>query len=108
MAQCFGALQAGRDRHRLGAGPTIPDDGGLHSHFGKLAKRPSDGSDPYALMVSAGMLPWSFFSSALSDACNSLLSNEHLVSLPRLVAPTAAATSALSQRVCNRGPALAG
>ena len=76
--------------------------------FGKLAKPPSDGSAPYALMVSAGMLPWSFFSSALSDACDSLLSNEHLVSLPRLVAPTAAATSALSQRVCNRGPALAG
>jgi lipopolysaccharide transport system permease protein len=35
-------------------------------------------------------------------------SNEHLVNLPRLIAPTAAATSALSQRVRNRGPALTG
>ena len=29
--------------------------------FGKLAKLPSDGTTPYALMVFAGMLPWSFF-----------------------------------------------
>src|SRR6516225_8474281 len=46
--------------------------------FGKLAKLPSDGTVPYALMVFAGMLPWTFFSSALSDASNSLLNNEHL------------------------------
>src|SRR5215469_15056331 len=36
--------------------------------FGKLAKLPSDGTTPYALMVFAGMLPWSFFSTALADA----------------------------------------
>src|SRR5207248_7790001 len=29
--------------------------------FGKLAKLPSDGTAPYALMVFAGMLPWTFF-----------------------------------------------
>ena len=61
--------------------------------FGKLAKLPSDGTVPYALMVFAGMLPWSFFSSALSDASNSLLNNEHLISkvyFPRLILPTAA------------------
>jgi lipopolysaccharide transport system permease protein len=61
--------------------------------FGKLAKLPSDGNTPYALMVFAGMLPWSFFSSALSDASNSLLNNEHLISkvyFPRLIVPTAA------------------
>jgi lipopolysaccharide transport system permease protein len=29
--------------------------------FGRLAKLPSDGSAPYARMVFAGMLPWSFF-----------------------------------------------
>src|SRR5476651_1867592 len=32
--------------------------------FGKLANLPSDGAVPYALMVFAGMLPWSFFSTA--------------------------------------------
>jgi lipopolysaccharide transport system permease protein len=61
--------------------------------FGKLAKLPSDGTAPYALMVFAGMLPWSFFSSALSDASNSLLNNEHLITkvyFPRLIVPIAA------------------
>ena len=35
--------------------------------FGKLANLPSEGTAPYAIMVFAGMLPWTFFSSALSD-----------------------------------------
>src|ERR1041385_6990374 len=38
--------------------------------FGKIAKLPSDGVAPYAIMVFAGMLPWMFFSTALSDASN--------------------------------------
>ena len=36
--------------------------------FGKIAKLPSDGGAPYPLMVFAGMLPWPFFSTALSDS----------------------------------------
>src|SRR5450756_1196533 len=39
--------------------------------FGRIAKLPSDGTTPYALMVFAGMLPWTFFSSGLADASNS-------------------------------------
>ena len=31
--------------------------------FGRIARLPTDGSAPYALMVFAGILPWSFFSS---------------------------------------------
>ena len=61
--------------------------------FGKLAKLPSDGTAPYALMVFAGMLPWSFFATALSDASNSLISNANLISkvyFPRLIVPMAA------------------
>src|SRR5271165_783170 len=42
--------------------------------FGKIAKLPSQGA-PYALLVFSGMLPWTFFSSALADASNSLISN---------------------------------
>src|ERR1700758_3176638 len=60
--------------------------------FGQLAKLPSDGKTPYALMVFAGMLPWSFFSTALADASNSLVSNANLISkvyFPRLIVPTA-------------------
>src|SRR4051795_10935903 len=41
--------------------------------FGKLANLPSEGSAPYAIMVFAGMLPWTFFSNALADASGSLL-----------------------------------
>ena len=61
--------------------------------FGKLAKLPSDGAVPYALMVFAGMLPWSFFSTALADASNSIVSNANLISkvyFPRLIVPIAA------------------
>src|SRR4249920_2141256 len=48
--------------------------------FGKLAKLPSDGAVPYALMVFAGMLPWSFFATAFSNASNSIIGNAHLIS----------------------------
>lgn len=61
--------------------------------FGKLAKMPSDGDAPYALMVFAGMLPWQFFSTSLSSASQSLIGNANLVSkvyFPRLIVPTAA------------------
>ena len=61
--------------------------------FDKLAKLPSEGTAPYAIMVFAGMLPWTFFSSTLSDASNSLLSGGNLISkvyFPRLILPTAA------------------
>jgi lipopolysaccharide transport system permease protein len=60
--------------------------------FGRLAKLPSDGSAPYALMVFAGMLPWTFFSTSLSEASASLISNANLISkvyFPRLIVPTA-------------------
>src|ERR1700675_3699501 len=66
--------------------------------FGKLAKLPSDGTAPYALMVFAGMLPWSFFSTALTDASNSLIGNGNLISkvyFPRLIVPVAAVMVAL-------------
>jgi lipopolysaccharide transport system permease protein len=61
--------------------------------FGKLAKLPSDGGAPYAIMVFAGMLPWTFFSTALAEASGSLIGNANLISkvyFPRLIVPTAA------------------
>src|SRR5260370_37879020 len=48
--------------------------------FGRIAKLPTDGNAPYALMVFAGMLPWTFFSTGLSEASNSLISNTSLIS----------------------------
>src|ERR1700732_3237486 len=60
--------------------------------FGRIAKLPSDGDVPYPLMVFAGMLPWTFFATGLSEASNSLVNNANLISkvyFPRLIVPTA-------------------
>ena len=46
--------------------------------FGRIAKLPTDGNAPYALMVFAGILPWTFFSTGLSEASNSLINNDKL------------------------------
>jgi lipopolysaccharide transport system permease protein len=59
--------------------------------FGIIARLPSHGA-PYALLVFAGLLPWTLFSTALSDAANSLVSNANLISkvyFPRLIVPVA-------------------
>ena len=60
--------------------------------FGRIAQLPSDGSTPYALMVFAGMLPWTFFSTGLAEASNSLVNSANLISkvyFPRLIVPIA-------------------
>src|SRR5215467_6406728 len=63
--------------------------------FGRIAKLPADGV-PYPLMALARMLPWTFFSTALSDASNSLIVNSNLITkvyFPRLIVPAATAAS---------------
>src|SRR3977135_2372119 len=60
--------------------------------FSQLARLPADGTAPYPLMVFAGILPWTFFSTGLSEASNSLINNAYLISkvyFPRLIVPTA-------------------
>ncbi len=72
--------------------------------FGTLAKLPSDGAVPYPLLVFAGMLPWFLFSSILSDASNSLVSNANLIAkvyFPRLIVPSAAGVVALVDFAIN-------
>ena len=72
--------------------------------FGRLANLPSDGAAPYAIMVFAGMLPWTFFSSALTDASNSLLGGANLISkiyFPRLILPLASVGVALVDFAVN-------
>ena len=57
--------------------------------FGKLGKMPAGGV-PYPILVFCGMLPWQFFSTALSESGNSLISNSNLISkiyFPRLIVP---------------------
>jgi lipopolysaccharide transport system permease protein len=57
--------------------------------FGKFGKLPAGGV-PYPILVFCGMLPWQFFSTALSESGSSLVSNSNLISkvyFPRLVVP---------------------
>lgn len=60
--------------------------------FGRFAKLPSEGV-PYPLLVFAGLLPWQFFSNALTESSSSLISNANMITkiyFPRLVIPTSA------------------
>lgn len=60
--------------------------------FGRVAKLPSEGSAPYAVMVFAAMLPWYFFSSSLQSSSQSLVGNSQLISkvyFPRMIIPAA-------------------
>ncbi|MBW4686032.1 MAG: ABC transporter permease [Komarekiella atlantica HA4396-MV6] len=62
--------------------------------FGNLAKLPSKDA-PYPILVFAAMLPWQFFSNALGECSNSLISNANLISkvyFPRLIVPISAVT----------------
>ena len=65
--------------------------------FGRIAKLPSDGVAPYALLVFAAMLPWSLFSNALTESSNSLIGNANLIGkvyFPRLIIPAATVVTA--------------
>lgn len=60
--------------------------------FSKIAKLPTEGEAPYALMVFAAMLPWQLFATSLTATANSLVANSNLVSkvyFPRIIVPTA-------------------
>ncbi len=57
--------------------------------FGGLAKMPSDNL-PYPIFVYVGLLFWQFFSSALADTSNSLVTNQAIITkvyFPRLILP---------------------
>ena len=58
--------------------------------FSKIAKLPAPAAVPYSLLVMAAMLPWQFFSTALSESSGSLIGNANLISkiyFPRLIVP---------------------
>ena len=61
--------------------------------FGLFAKIPSDGL-PYPLFTFTALLPWNYFSQAISRSGTSLVSNSNLISkvyFPRLLVPIAGA-----------------
>lgn len=66
--------------------------------FNRIAKLEPPAGVPYALFVSAAMLPWQFFASALTEASGSLLNNSSLISkiyFPRLIVPAGSVITSL-------------
>jgi lipopolysaccharide transport system permease protein len=60
--------------------------------FGNLAKMDSNGA-PYAVFSFVGLVPWTYFSSALLDSAGSLIGNTAMIRkvyFPRLVLPLSA------------------
>ena len=60
--------------------------------FSKLARLPSEGV-PYSMLVLSALLPWQFFTGALSGASDSLVINAGMISkvyFPRLLFPASA------------------
>jgi len=65
--------------------------------FGKLADVDSDGA-PYALFSFAALVPWTFFSNAVTEGAGSLVASTHLLTkvyFPRLILPLAAVAAKL-------------
>lgn len=65
--------------------------------FSMVAKMPSDGA-PYAVFAYAALLPWTFFSTALANATNGLVSHTQLVTkvyFPREILPITYVIAAL-------------
>lgn len=65
--------------------------------LGRMAKVPSDGL-PYPIFAFAGLVPWTFFSTALNQASGSLLANVNMLKkiyFPRLALPIGTILAAL-------------
>lgn len=65
--------------------------------FGRLAGVSSDGAD-YALFSFVALVPWTYFSNALTDGAGSLVNNAHMlgkVYFPRLLLPMASVAAKL-------------
>jgi lipopolysaccharide transport system permease protein len=65
--------------------------------FGRVAKMPSDGL-PYPIFYFAAVVPWMYFSSALTNATNVVVENQRLITkvyFPRLILPISAVLSGL-------------
>jgi len=66
--------------------------------FGQIAKFQAPPGVNYAVLVFAGLLPWQFFAAGLTEASNSLVGNERLISkvyFPRMIIPAASVITSL-------------
>ena len=65
--------------------------------FGRIGNMPSDGL-PYPLFALAGLVPWSYFSAAVSAGSSALIANQQLISkvyFPRIIIPLASVLTPL-------------
>ena len=78
--------------------------------FSRLARIPSEGS-PYALFAYAALLPWTYFSTAVTNATGSLVNHTQLITkvyFPREILPityvdrVAVRLHARDDRVCSQ------
>jgi lipopolysaccharide transport system permease protein len=66
--------------------------------FGRFAKIDTDGPYPYSVFVLAGLIPWTFFSQAVTQGSQSLVNQQHLLTkvyFPRLFVPSSAVLGCL-------------
>src|SRR5579872_5424822 len=66
--------------------------------FRRMSKAPAASGVPDAILVFAALLPWQFFSTALTEASGSLIGNANLISkvyFPRLLVPAGAVVTSL-------------
>jgi lipopolysaccharide transport system permease protein len=66
--------------------------------FGRFGGMSRQVSGPYALHVFVGMMPWTFFSNAVTLAANSMVGSSHLITkvyFPRILVPTSSIVSTL-------------
>lgn len=66
--------------------------------FSQIAKFEAPPGVKYPVLVFAGLLPWQFFAAGLTEASNSLVGNERLISkvyFPRMIIPAASVITSL-------------
>jgi lipopolysaccharide transport system permease protein len=74
--------------------------------LGRMANLGSDDSMPYPLFVYVGLLPWTFFATAVANAGNSVVGQERLVTkiyFPRLAIPFASVAAGVVDFCCALG-----
>jgi lipopolysaccharide transport system permease protein len=73
--------------------------------FGRLARVPSEGL-PYSLFALGGLVPWTYFASALTGASLSVVGNQQLIGkvyFPRLLVPLASVLTPLMDAAIGLG-----
>jgi lipopolysaccharide transport system permease protein len=78
--------------------------------FNRVAKIQADNGLPYSLFIMAALVPWTFFSTGVSTAGNSLIGSAHLLSkvyFPRMIVPAASVLSGMVDMVVTLGLVMA-